>query len=252
MAVDMANQSASRADSPRMIARQSVKQRHISTRAISVSRRVDRDNFQGASATSGSVRAISAGIAAVVLLGFQPGPAAAAPMSTPFTEAQSIPFGLHQGRIAACPGAVNPNCVSTSSTNTMYAPAWRAEVSSLDAALQDLDAAILGGFKGAYKLSEKQTPSGYYVSYSVPGKFRDKPDTVELLIKPEGVQNRQWEGDREGAAIFYRSIAGDVKYIWPLTQPVTDLDTQKKRMQQIRQTLGWPLIGCELIECYSD
>lgn len=46
--------------------------------------------------------------------------------------------------------------------------------------------------------------------------------------------------------------AGDVKYIWPLTQPVTDLDTQKKRMQQIRQTLGWPLIGCELIECYSD
>lgn len=43
-----------------------------------------------------------------------------------------------------------------------------------------------------------------------------------------------------------------MKYIWPLTQPVTDLDTQKKRMQQIRQTLGWPLIGCELIECYSD
>lgn len=112
-------------------------------------------------------------------------------------------------RIAACPGAVNPNCVSTSSTNTMYAPAWRAEVSSLDAALQDLDAAVLGGFKGSFKLSEKQTPSGYYVAYSVPGKFRDKPDTVELLIKPEGVQNRQWEGDREGAAVFYRSIAGE-------------------------------------------
>lgn len=74
--------------------------------------------------------------------------------------------------------------------------------------MQDLDAAVLGGFKGSFKLDERQTPVGYYVAYSVPGKFRDKPDTVELLLKPEGVQDRQWEGDRAGAAVFYRSIAG--------------------------------------------
>lgn len=74
--------------------------------------------------------------------------------------------------------------------------------------MQDLDAAVLGGFKGSFKLDERQTPVGYYVAYSVPGKFRDKPDTVELLLKPEGIQDRQWEGDRAGAAVFYRSIAG--------------------------------------------
>lgn len=90
----------------------------------------------------------------------------------------------------------------------MYAPAWRAEVASLQAAVQDLDAAVLGGFKGSFKLAEEQTSVGYYVAYAVPGKFANKPDTVELLIKPEGVQDRQWEGDRAGAAVFYRSIAG--------------------------------------------
>ena len=49
-----------------------------------------------------------------------------------------------------------------------------------------------------------------------------------------------------------RSRAGDVKYIWPITQPVSDFDTQKKRMQSVRKALGWKLIGCELVECYDE
>lgn len=83
------------------------------------------------------------------------------------------------------------------------------------------------------------------------GRF-DKADLVEFLIKTEGITNRNWEGDRDGPAVFYRSIAGDVKYIWPLQQPVSDLDTQKKRMKTLRQQLQWPLVGCELIECYEE
>jgi hypothetical protein len=87
--------------------------------------------------------------------------------------------------------------------------------------------------------------------WGIAGKF-SKPDVIEFLVRPGGVQDRQWTGDREGAAVFYRSVAGDVKYIWPLTQPVTDFDTQKKRMKQLREDLGWALIGCELLECYDD
>lgn len=30
-----------------------------------------------------------------------------------------------------------------------------------------------------------------------------------FLIKPEGVTNRKWEGDLEGALVTYRSIAGE-------------------------------------------
>jgi hypothetical protein len=51
---------------------------------------------------------------------------------------------------------------------------------------------------------------------------------------------------------FHACHVGDVKYIWPLQQPVSDLDTQRKRMQRIRQKLQWPLVGCELIECYNE
>lgn len=63
-------------------------------------------------------------------------------------------------RIQACPGAVNPNCISTSSTNTMYAAPWRATATSLKAALQDLDSAVIGGFPGAKKLQSVEAPVG--------------------------------------------------------------------------------------------
>ena len=49
--------------------------------------------------------------------------------------------------------------------------------------------------------------AGWYVAYSVKGRF-DKADTVEFLIKTEGVTDRNWEGDKDGPAVFYRSIAG--------------------------------------------
>lgn len=45
---------------------------------------------------------------------------------------------------------------------------------------------------------------------------------------------------------------GGVRYLWPLTQPVSDLDTQRQRMRAIREDLRWPLVGCELVECYED
>lgn len=45
--------------------------------------------------------------------------------------------------------------------------------------------------------------------------------------------------------------AGSVKYIWPIQQPVSDLGAQKTRMGELREALGWRVIGCELIECYD-
>jgi hypothetical protein len=96
-----------------------------------------------------------------------------------------------------------------------------------------------------------KTCAGWYVAYNVKGRF-DKPDIVEFLIKAEGIKDRNWEGDRDGPAVFFRSIAGGVRYIYPLQQPVSDLDTQKKRMKAVRQMLQWPLVGCELIECFEE
>jgi hypothetical protein len=122
---------------------------------------------------------------------------------------------------------------------------------------------------------------------------------ARFLIKPEGVTDRNFSGDRPGALVTYRSIAGglrakncapvtqpvtqeriirdctasiddqllcimatmssclpwhtagSVRYVWPIQQPVGDFDAQRKRMTALRERLGWPQIGCELIECYT-
>ena len=146
------------------------------------------------------------------------------PLCAIITSSQRVParHSLHQScctrqsgmckcrRIQMCPGSVNPNCVSTSSTNDMYAPAWRANAATPRAALQDLDAAILGRRDAggdAAKVLEAETPWGSYVAYSVPGRF-SKPDMIEFLVRGEGVEDRGWEGDRAGPVVFYRSMAG--------------------------------------------
>ena len=57
--------------------------------------------------------------------------------------------------------------------------------------------------------------------------------------------------DRASPLITFRSQAGSVRYIWPLQQPISDLDTQRKRLKAIRRELGARQVGCELIECYD-
>ena len=46
--------------------------------------------------------------------------------------------------------------------------------------------------------------------------------------------------------------AGSVKYVWPIQQPISDFGVQKQRVVQVREQLGWKLVGCELLECYAE
>ncbi len=46
--------------------------------------------------------------------------------------------------------------------------------------------------------------------------------------------------------------AGSVKYVWPIQQPISDFGMQKQRAVQLREQLGWKLVGCELLECYAE
>jgi hypothetical protein len=46
-------------------------------------------------------------------------------------------------------------------------------------------------------------------------------------------------------------VAGSVKYVWPLQTAVSDLGTQRKRVEAIRKELGWRLVGCDLLECFE-
>eukprot|EP00983_Pelagomonas_calceolata_P129314 1161596-Pelagomonas_calceolata.AAC.3 len=75
--------------------------------------------------------------------------------------------------------------------------------------------------------------------------------SYRFYIKNEGVTNRNWEGDSEGALVTYRSIAGQVKYLWPISQPISDFGVQRGRLYTIRRALGWGIVGCEadVAEC---
>lgn len=51
---------------------------------------------------------------------------------------RSIPFGVESGRILPCPSRVNPNCVSTSSLNDAYVPAWRSPIENSTQAAEEI------------------------------------------------------------------------------------------------------------------
>lgn len=54
--------------------------------------------------------------------------------------------------------------------------------------------------------------------------------------------------------VTYRSQAGSIRYIWPITQPLSDFGAQRSRMSELRKRLGWLIMGgeCDVLECYQE
>eukprot|EP01026_Neomeris_dumetosa_P057597 TRINITY_DN5307_c0_g1_i11.p3 TRINITY_DN5307_c0_g1~~TRINITY_DN5307_c0_g1_i11.p3 ORF type:complete len:252 (-),score=19.65 TRINITY_DN5307_c0_g1_i11:133-795(-) len=171
---------------------------------------------------------------------------------TPYQQAQTIEYGLKDGRIRSCPSNVNPNCISTSSTNSSYSAAWRSQEADAKTSAQILEGAFLRLFPEESALIDSVSLlSGEYRAFAVDSLFGK--DVVEFMIRNADPikDDRNWEGDTEGPIVTYRSMAGSVKYVWPIQQPISDFGVQKKRLDQIRTDLGWKIVGCELLECYQ-
>ena len=179
---------------------------------------------------------------------------AAAAEPSPYELAGKEPLGLDaRGRILACPTQINPNCVSTSSLNSAYAPAWRApEGATAEEAVASIKEAVAESFPGTSKLAEESAaPKGTYLLFFLRGDD-DKLDKIEFVVKgKDEVVDRDWDGDRPGLTVVYRSMAGSVRYAGWITQPISDFGKQRDRMRDLRARLGWSLIGCELLECYE-
>lgn len=164
---------------------------------------------------------------------------------TPYQRGLQLQYGLTADqRIRKCDAGAQPNCVSTSSgTTRLYASPFLAEnAATPQAAMDDFDQALKTMYNSSkVELIESSSVegNGLYRRYAVPSALVDK-DYVEILI-------------HENKEVFYRSQGSSTKYIWPIQQPVSDLDAQRKRMAMLRETLGWKLLvgSCSVLECYE-
>jgi hypothetical protein len=169
---------------------------------------------------------------------------------TPYQQGQNLEYGLlPDGRIRKCSAAAQPNCISTSSFSDMYSPPWLSEPDSASVAIREFDSALLGISPDAELLENKNLETGgIYRRYKIPNPAFEY-DIVEVLIAPQ-----QPPYDKETPLVTFRSQAGTVKYVWPITQPVSDMGSQKNRMTTLRQRLGWRIMGgdCDVMECFKE
>jgi uncharacterized protein (DUF1499 family) len=197
-----------------------------------------------------------------------PQSASAAPLpqqSSPYQRAFNLEYGLDASqRIRQCPSGVNPNCVGSSSSNSSSSssPAWETFSSSSfsftsrrqspDEACDELETALSSMEKDTAVVERTALDDGknkVYVRFRIPDKAF-KYDYLEFLIARQGSSDRS---DGEPLLVTYRSMAAEVKYIYPFQVPITDFGQQRKRIKALRSRLGWRIAGvCDLVECYSE
>eukprot|EP00890_Picochlorum_soloecismus_P004929 jgi/Picsp_1/5437/NSC_02796-R1_protein len=166
---------------------------------------------------------------------------------TPYTRGQKLKYGLTEDgrRIRKCEGAAQPNCISTSSTTNLYSPPFETNTKSALESIQDFEVALGNVTSGEYKIlaSETLDNKSIYRRYKVSSTFGG--DVIEVLVQPPPTHGN------ENATTFYRSQASEVKYVWPIQQPIGDFDAQRKRMIKVKENLGWRAYGdCDVVERY--
>lgn len=103
-----------------------------------------------------------------------------------------------------------------------------------------------------------------------------RPCVCRVLVRANSSSDRKWDADDGSPTVTFRSMAGmphcclklltfaclskclqrvciaaNVKYIWPLQAPLSDAGAQRKRLDAVRKLLGWTIIGCDYLECFS-
>ncbi|PIN22388.1 hypothetical protein CDL12_04894 [Handroanthus impetiginosus] len=143
--------------------------------------------------------------------------------TTPFSQAKNLPTGLENGKIRPCP-SINPGCVSSNPKSSNFAFPWRIlGDSSNNAAIQQLQDAILKTQKNVEIQIVEETPNGKYLQAEVDGGFGR--DVMEFLVN--------------GDVVSFRAMATKVTYVYPFTTALGDSKGQEARLKQIINELGW-------------
>ncbi|WOK97438.1 thylakoid lumenal 17.9 kDa protein, chloroplastic [Canna indica] len=144
------------------------------------------------------------------------------PSSTPYMQSQKLQLGLENGKIRPCP-STNPGCISTNPNSSSFAFPWMIPDNYSENVIQNLRDAILKTQKNVKFKVDEETPNGHYLQAEVDGGF--ERDFMEFLVKTD--------------VVTFRSMATKVTYIYPFTTAVGDSKGQVKRVNRIREELGW-------------